>query len=76
MFTIKHIHDNGETLYEGKEPMFQPPVDNGVTGRPGSLAYTNEHDVIITIHGGHAYVMNEAGKTVAHYSIDGAPHPA
>ena len=73
MFTIKHIGNDGETLYEGREPTFLPPVDNGTTGRPGSLSYTNESGALVQLMGGEAYVMNDLGKTVAHYSIDGAP---
>lgn len=70
MFTIKHIHNNGESLFEGKEPQFHANIDSS-EGKTAS--YVNDHDVRIYITGGAVYVMNDLGKTVAHYNLDGIP---
>lgn len=66
MFTIKHQHENGETLYAGKEPSLMSKMGSS---DGGTVAYTNENGVVIFITGGVVYVMNEIGKTVAHYDL-------
>lgn len=68
MFTIKHVHIHGETLFTGREPQFHANMDSA-EGK--TVSYENEHGVRIYITGGTVYVMNEIGKTVAKYELGG-----
>lgn len=70
MFTIKHIHDKGEGVYQGDEPQFHADMDSS-EGKTAS--YLNGSGVRIYITGGEVYVMNDLGRTVAHYNLDGVP---
>lgn len=67
MFSIKHMHAHGETIFEGSEPSFHKDM----AGSEGATAsYLNAQGVRIYITGGTVFVMNEAGKTVARYDLD------
>ncbi|MBX8825260.1 hypothetical protein [Ochrobactrum sp. SFR4] len=72
MFTIKHIHRHGETLFSGKEPQYHSTM---CSSEGMSVSYENEHGVRIYITGGTVYVMNDAGRTVANYELGGNDRP-
>lgn len=68
MFTIKHIHGNGETLFIGNEPRFEANMQSS-DGQ--TVSYENAHGVRVFITGGGVYIMNEQGRTVAKYALSG-----
>lgn len=63
MFTLKHVTDTAEVLYEGTEVNF--------SGRHNTVWYTLPDREIRSIEGtGVVYVMNQNGRTVATYDLN------
>lgn len=73
MFTVKHIFQADETgphvenLYQASDVQFTPdiPPDQSL----GALQLRSGDVFVAGLWGGVAYVMNEAGKTVARYEL-------
>lgn len=62
MQTIRHIEDNGQERVVSAVSVSYDPLNGVLTGHG-----TPDGDV--TLATGHAFVMNEHGKTVAAYSM-------
>lgn len=73
MFTVKHIDHSVtppvENLYHGERVTFHPDA-----GNQGALEIRNGDTFVAGLWGGMAYVMNDAGKTVARYDLPADPH--
>ena len=67
MLTIKHVTGSGEALYQGSEAIYH----NGGLGTAAAeqLQYLDGKEWK-SIRFGVAYVMNDAGKTVATYDMN------
>lgn len=67
MLTIKHITVSGEALYQGSEAIYHNGMD---TAAVEQLQYLDGKEWKF-LRFGVAYVMNDAGKTVATYDMNG-----
>ena len=80
MFTIKHMRsDHDETLSQAAALRLSPgtPIHYSPDGKAGQSCTTTtlwcreRHDSEeLPLTGGVVYVMNESGKTVAHYLLE------
>ncbi len=65
--TIKHVSlDGNDVLYETKEVSF-------TQGPPRTVWIKHPDNRLEPLTGGHAYVMNDSGATVARYALDLSP---
>lgn len=71
MLTIKHVHNNGETIYSGVKQVDYTPAPNAGSVTPeNSPGVRFQYDgMSVCIGGGHVYVMNESGKTIEQYRL-------
>lgn len=66
MFTVKHIVDGTETLFQTETCRYSPADDKSpTTATPVTLWV--DHGPLT---GGRCFIMNENGKTVGHYQLD------
>ena len=79
MFTVRHIENGVDNLYQAERVTFFDPR-NGSTEAPdnptllGALELRNGDTFITGLWGGMAYVMNEHGSTVARYDLPQHPN--
>ena len=66
MLTIKHVTGSGEALYQGSEVIYHNGMD---TAAAEQLQYLDGKEWK-SVRSGIAYVMNDAGKTVATYDMN------
>lgn len=71
MFTVKHITNNGETIYEVDNTSLDKSAQSTSSGVQGiGTLYLNMRDGVTgSIDSGRAYVMNRYGSTVASYDF-------
>jgi hypothetical protein len=74
MLTVCHKLPSGEdTIYQTETANFVPAAPEPC-GRPPSL-WIETRDARFELITGMAYVMNDAGRTVAKYDLGGLPGP-
>jgi hypothetical protein len=70
MYSIKHVEDNGyESVMSAVSVSFNPETNELIGyGSPGPDEGARK-DGVVRYSSGHAFVMNEQGKTVAVYNF-------